>query len=196
METSIDIENNIKNFLRIIERNVTSENRFKIANMISDNQLSLFTAPASTKTKYHGCFAGGLLVHSMAVYENMLRLVNVLTPEITLESVTIVSLFHDLGKAFTTSKQDYYIKNPDDWQVNKGTLFVINPEIHDGLTIAQRSIRILTKYDVALTDDEYQSILFHDGQYLDENKVVRFKESKLLLLLHCADFWTIQIEGK
>ena len=38
-----------------------------------------------------------------------------------------------------------------------------------------------------------QAIAYHDGQYIDENKVVAHRESPLTLLAHYADYWTDHI---
>lgn len=60
---------------------------------LEDNDF--YTAPASSR--FHGAYAGGLLDHSLNVYDELKRLLNVY-PEIKVpeESVIICSLFHDL----------------------------------------------------------------------------------------------------
>lgn len=60
-------------------------------------ETDFYTAPASTR--YHGNYPGGLLEHSLNVYDELKRLLAVY-PEIhvTEESVIICSLFHDLCK--------------------------------------------------------------------------------------------------
>lgn len=59
-----------------------------------------YTCPASSK--YHGAYAGGLLDHSLNVYDELKRILSVY-PEIHVseESVIICSLFHDLCKVNT-----------------------------------------------------------------------------------------------
>lgn len=57
-----------------------------------------FYAPASTK--YHGAYAGGLVEHSINVYECLKRIVQ-RYPDLNIndETVAICALFHDLCKA-------------------------------------------------------------------------------------------------
>lgn len=57
-----------------------------------------FVAPASTK--YHGAYAGGLVEHSLNVYECLKGIVSKY-PELNIsdETIAIVSLFHDICKA-------------------------------------------------------------------------------------------------
>jgi len=56
---------------------------------------------------------------------------------------------------------------------------------------------LVTKY-IPLSDAEAQAILYHDGQYVEENRSIRHKEEPLTLLAHWADYWTAHIyeEGR
>ena len=51
---------------------------------------------------------------------------------------------------------------------------------------------------ISLSDAEAQAILYHDGQYVDDNRCVAHKEEPLTLLAHWADYWTAHIyeEGR
>ena len=71
-----------------------------------------YSAPASTR--FHGNYAGGLLAHSLNVYDELNRLLQIY-PEVhpSTETICIVSLFHDLCKVgfYTTEKRNR--KNAD-----------------------------------------------------------------------------------
>jgi hypothetical protein len=41
-----------------------------------------------------------------------------------------------------------------------------------------------------LTEDEVQAIVYHDGQYVEDNRSVAAREGKLTLLLQYADNWS------
>lgn len=66
-----------------------------------------FTCPASTR--FHGDHYGGLLEHSLNVYDELLRL-RAAYPEVAMsdESAIIMALFHDLCKVnfYTTEKRN------------------------------------------------------------------------------------------
>ena len=50
-----------------------------------------------------------------------------------------------------------------------------------------------------LTEEETQAIVYHDGQYVDDNRNVAAKEEKLTLLLQYADNWSgfvTEVEGE
>ena len=59
---------------------------------LEDN--GFYTAPASSR--FHGAYAGGLLDHSLNVYDELKRLLSAYPEiEVSEESVIICSLFHD-----------------------------------------------------------------------------------------------------
>jgi hypothetical protein len=63
--------------------------------------------------------------------------------------------------------------------------------------LAVRSLYLVAQY-IPLSDEEAQAIAYHDGQYIDDNKIIAHKEEPLTLLLHWADYWTAHIyeEGR
>jgi len=65
------------------------------------------------------------------------------------------------------------------------------------MSLAARSLYLVAKY-IPLSDAEAQAILYHDGQYIDDNRCVAHKEEPLTLLAHWADYWTAHIfeEGR
>lgn len=157
-----------------------------------ENKTNWLTSPASTR--FHMSEEGGLLKHSVLVTQTLLKLRELLAPDISEESCVIVGLLHDVGKIGMPDKP-LYLPNDNEGEVNRGIKYKINPEVvYVGLAV--RSLYLITKY-IPLSDSESQAIVYHDGQYTDENKVVAHKEEPLTLLLHWADYWTAHIcEGK
>jgi hypothetical protein len=43
---------------------------------------------------------------------------------------------------------------------------------------------------IKLTEEEAQAIIYHDGQYVEDNASVAAKEAPLTLLLQYADSWS------
>ena len=143
------------------------------------------TAPASVR--YHLSEKKGLLKHSVGVTKTLLKLRELLTPQISEESCIIVGLFHDVGK----------IGMPHSPRYKKyGEKFVYNKKQIE-MQIANKSLYLVSKY-IPLSDEEAQAILFHDGQYIPENKFIAHKECPLTLLVTFADTWTAAIyeEGR
>lgn len=102
MNTSINklseeqIARNKEEFLELL-RSIDREGA-DIERLIAKLESSdFFTAPASAK--YHNACVGGLVDHSLNVYYNLMHLVKYKQlPDISTESILIVSLLHDLDK--------------------------------------------------------------------------------------------------
>lgn len=161
---------------------------------VLENETTWLTSPASTR--YHLAEERGLLKHSVGVAETLLKFREFLAPTISEESCIIVGLFHDVGKLGVPG-QPYYLPNENAWMVkNKGICYKTNPDVVT-MGLAVRSLYLILQY-IPLLDAEAQAITYHDGQYIDDNKIVAHKEEPLTLLLHWADYWTAHIyeEGR
>ena len=147
------------------------------------------TAPASTR--FHLCRKGGLLEHSVNVAETLVKIKGLLSPKIPDESCVIVGLLHDLGKAGVPGTPQYIPNEPTERQKMYGypasTPYRFNTDL-TYLSVPARSLYLILPF-LPLSEDEAQAILYHDGQYVEDNRSVATKETKLTLLLHYADNW-------
>jgi len=187
------VKESTKKFHEIINKGIkNTELKSNVLKLIEDLGSTLHFSPASTNENYHDCYPGGYIVHSVQVFKNLVALTKVFTNnEYTLDELIIVGLFHDIGKVCSIDLEPYYIENDIDWQVRKGQLYKINDKIPQ-ISHSARSIILLSRYNIKLTEEQSQSILYHDGQYLDDNKCVKNKEMPLTLLLHWADMVAVQ----
>lgn len=85
---------NKERFLELC-KSVNREGMDKLLDWLETSDF--YFAPASTKN--HGAYSGGLVEHSLNVYDELKRLLSVY-PEIKVseDSVIIAALFHDLCK--------------------------------------------------------------------------------------------------
>jgi len=154
-----------------------------------ETETEWLTAPASTR--FHLCREHGLLEHSINVAETLIRIKNELYPVIEDESCVIVALLHDLGKAGMPG-QPLYLKNqPTERQRRAGYGPTYPYSYNNGLTylsVPVRSLFHILPY-IDLTEEETQAIIYHDGQYVDDNHSVAKNEQPLTLLLQYADNW-------
>jgi hypothetical protein len=192
----------------ILEKNVTrmekyltevsEENRKNIEAMLETPfGARFFTAPASSKKDRHGCYEGGLFEHSLSVWMFLLKLNKTLKSEVSDESCFIAGMFHDLGKC-GNEDHPFYVVQKDAWRRNNlGQLYIYNEELQDAFTVPQRSLRMLQKFNVSLTDSEYASILYHDSMYVEENRIPAMMYSKdpLVRMIHMADSWSCFMLG-
>ena len=150
-------------------------------------KTDFFIAPASTK--FHGDYEGGLLEHSLKVYEILIEKVKnspveLYVPEDTLK---IVALLHDICKV-NFYKVDY--RNAKDamgnWQ--KVPYYTVEDTIPYGH--GEKSVMMLTEY-IKLTSEEKYAIRWHMGFSEPKELYVTlgqaFKKYPLALLLHEAD---------
>lgn len=133
-----------------------------------------FTAPAGAK--HHGAHAGGLVVHSLNVW-NRLREITLrdtidgkaildLTPE-TNETVAILALLHDVCKVGVYHTETKRRRNPDTgtWEDYQAYTFRDPFPLGHG----EKSLFLITKY-MALTEEEALAIRWHMGAFDDAVK--------------------------
>lgn len=154
-----------------------------------ENKTEWPTAPASTR--FHLSKMYGLLEHSCNVAETMLKIKAVLAPEIADESCVIVALLHDLGKVGMPGNPQYLVNGPNDRQ-KKNSHYAWAPYRFNNdltyLSVPVRSLYLALPY-LPLSQEEAQAIVYHDGQYVDDNRSVAKHETPLALLLQYSDNW-------
>lgn len=176
----------------VVER---KEEFTKLINFM-ENETEYLTAPASTR--FHLCRKEGLLEHSVNVAETMLRFKNAVAPEIDDESCVIVALIHDLGKAGMPNNPQYLENEPTPKQKQYGFPASIPYRMNENLVYLSVPVRslYLSIPHISLSEEEVQAVMYHDGQYVDDNKSVATKETPLLLLLQYADTWSTFVTEK
>ena len=143
-----------------------------------------FSCPASAK--YHLAHQGGLLEHSLNVYDEMCRLLEVY-PEIKTneESVILAALFHDLCKVnlYVTEKRN---RKNSAGQWESYDAYTYDEKFHYG-GHGSKSVFILQNY-IRLTAEEAVAINCHMGCW-DGNKDVgaAYEQFPFAWLLHVAD---------
>ena len=161
-----------------------------------ENQTDYLNSPASTR--FHLCRKQGLLEHSVNVAETMLRLREALAPDIDEESCIITALIHDLGKAGMPGNPQYIENEPTPKQKQYGFPATIPYRMNENLvylSVPLRSLYLAIPH-IKLSESEVQAVMYHDGQYVDDNKSVATKETPLLLLLQYADTWSTFVTEK
>ena len=164
-------------------------NREGIEDLINfiEEKTDFFTAPASTR--FHGSHEGGLLEHSMKVYEILDYKIknNVIDLHVPEDTIIIVSLLHDICKV-NFYKVDYRNAKNARGEWEKVPYYTIEDTIPYGH--GEKSVMMLTEY-IKLTSEEKYSIRWHMG--FSEPKEVysslgaAYKKYPLALLVNEAD---------
>lgn len=157
----MNIEENTETFKRILR----NTHRNGVKNVIEElDKLGFFTAPASSK--HHLAENGGLCQHSLNVYMQadsirsaQFRLDNSMSEKIPMDSLTIVSLLHDvckadvykLGKKWRKNAQNQW-EQYDAWDSD----YTANPLDH-----GVKSVVMLMKMGLELNEAEIAAIRWH-----------------------------------
>lgn len=171
-------------FLNLL-RNVQREGMDDLIKFIESTDF--FKAPASTR--FHGNFEGGLLQHSIKVYEILKeKLNNTPVPmNISEDTIKIVALLHDICKV-NYYKVDYRNAKNDLGVWEKVPYYTVEDTIPYGH--GEKSVMMITEY-MKLTVEEKYAIRWHMG--LSEPKELygtlsaAFSKYPLALMLFEAD---------
>lgn len=191
---------NKEKFIEIYKNNIKREGADKLLEYLLSPASDFFTAPASAR--FHGSYKGGLLDHSLNVYEclcdylsrqRVKEVYNMNYPE---ESVAIVALLHDLCKINTYKESFRNVKDDSGtWQKVPSYTFDDNLPYGHG----EKSVYIITGY-MKLTREEAFAIRYHMGFSDTEDKYSVGKAFEMFPLgfaLSAADSEaTYFIEGK
>ena len=143
------------------------------------NCSDFFEAPASTR--FHGCYKGGLLEHSMKVYE-ILK-----TKTEDSDSVKIIALLHDICKA-NFYKVDYRNAKNEQGVWEKVPYYTVDDTIPYGH--GEKSVMMLSEF-IKLTPEERYAIRWHMG-FTEPKELYTtigqaYKKYPIALLVHEAD---------
>lgn len=185
-------------FLDIYRDSVKRDGAEKLLEWLQESDF--FTAPASTR--FHGSYEGGLLRHSLNVYDCLVKNLEVagMQYHYPKETVAIVSLLHDLCKVNFYKKGYRNVKDDDTGQWCKKEIYEIDEKFPCG-EHADKSIIIIQNF-MHLEPEEILAIRAHMGGWDTAVKGGNafigkiFERSKLAVLLHLADMQaTYLLEG-
>lgn len=156
------METNKERFITLFNEHIKREGADKLLAYMCSDQCDFFTAPASTR--FHGSYSGGLLDHSLNVYD---CLVDYLSRERTKstynmnyndETVAIVALLHDICKT------NVYKESTRNQKINGEWKQVPYYEFDDQLPYGhgEKSVYIITGF-MKLTREEAFAIRYHMG---------------------------------
>ena len=180
-------------FVNIVTTNINRDGIENLLNyLIYDSDFT--TAPASTR--YHGCYECGLLQHSLDVFYAIKDELSFIygkrwSEKYSVETASIVSLFHDMCKIDRYKKSLKNVKNIDTGKWETKEVYVYNENTLE-MGHGSKSVIMLSQY-IKLTEEEIQAIYWHMGAYdLGNYNTVShlsdtFQKNTLAFALHRAD---------
>ncbi len=191
---------NRKRFEEIYQSEIKREGADKLWEYLVSPSSDFFTAPASAR--FHGSYEGGLLEHSLNVYDCLNdylereRCKNLYKMEYSKETVAIVSLLHDLCKINCYKKGSRNVKDENGvWHS------VPTYEFDDKMPYGhgEKSVYIINGY-IRLSREEAFAVRYHMGfSGTEDARSVgsAFEMYPLAFALSVADMEaTYYIEGK
>jgi len=189
---------NQERFYQIYNEKITREGADKLLEYL--NKSDFFTAPASTR--YHGAHEGGLLEHSLNVYDCLCdilsrpRMKDLYGIEYSDESIALVALMHDICKINFYKVSTRNVKD-ENGRWNSVPYYTIEDALPYGH--GEKSVYILSGF-LRLSRDEAFAVRYHMGfsGTEDPGNVGRALEMfPLAYALCCADMEAAFImEGK
>lgn len=189
---------NQERFLQIYREKITREGADKLLEFLQKSDF--FTAPASTR--FHGAHEGGLVEHSLNVYDCLVdilarpRMKELYGIEYSDESIAIAALLHDLCKV-NFYKTSYRNVKDETGKWVSAPYYTIEDSLPYGH--GEKSVYMISAY-MRLTRDEAFAIRYHMGFSGNEDpgNVGRALEMfPLAYAVFCADMEaTFYMEGK
>jgi hypothetical protein len=204
MLTAEQIQNNYDKHLKIIEHYLGGR-AIACKEMLKHMEDNYVMAPASGKTWFHNAFAGGYVEHvnrvvQYALEQHKLYIKMGGNVDYTEEELVFAALFHDLGKMGDGDKPNY-IPQTDKWRQDKlSEMYTYNPDL-DFMLIPDRSLFILQKFGIKVSQKEFLGIRLHDGVFDKANEAYFFsnvessrQKTSIVSVLHTADFLASKVE--
>lgn len=200
-----EIQKNWNRHLKIVDTFITGNRKTRVIDMLRSLEDTYVMAPASTKTWYHNAFPGGYVDHVNRVVQvglKQLDLYKEMGGEIDFEVEELVfsCLFHDLGK-LGDGKKPNYLPQGDKWRQEKlQEQYIPNPDL-PFMLVPDRSLFLLQKHGIQVSQNEYLAIKLHDGVFEEGNKPYWFSyqpssqfKTSIVHIVHTADYLSSKIE--
>ncbi len=155
---------NREKFLDIYTRCITREGANELLGYLTGANSDFFTAPASTR--YHSAYEGGLLEHSINVYECLKDYLarNKVRDEFGLaysdETIAIVALLHDLCKVNVYKVSTRNVKDPVTGQWRPQPYYEFDDKLPYGH--GEKSVYVISGF-MKLSREEAFAIRYHMG---------------------------------
>lgn len=190
--------NSKERFIELVKNNIKRDGIDKLLDWLE--KTDFYIAPASSK--FHNNVEGGLCEHSINTYNRFIKLLEQeygenWTDTISLESASIIALFHDLCKV------DYYKIEYRNVKVNNEWIQKPYFSVEDNLPYGhgEKSVYIVNGF-LRLTREEAMAINWHMGGYDARVKGGSYSISDAFykfptsLLFHVADLEATYLDEK
>ena len=198
------IQKNYEKHLKMVDTYI-GDRKESVKKLISHMEDVYVMAPASGKSWHHNAFAGGYVDHVNRVVEYAVKQSRLYEEmggnvDYTEEELVFAAIFHDLGKLGDGDKENY-IPQTDKWRQDKlAEMYTYNSDL-DFMLVPDRSLYILQKFGIRVSQKEWLGIRLHDGVFDKANEAYFFshmessrQKTSIVSVLHSADFLASKVE--
>ena len=189
----LDLEGNKETFITLVKNYIKRPGINNFMNYLLGSQSDFFIAPSSTR--YHLSIPGGLCQHSINVFNRLVKEVeseygSTDKSPYSMETIAIVSLFHDVCKVNFYKPYKKSVKDDITGEWNKVDAYKIDEELP--ICHGYKSQYIVRSY-IDLSREESIAIMSHMGGFDptvkggDNTISNSFEKFPLALLLHVAN---------
>lgn len=173
---------NKEHFIDIVRTNIHRDGIEDVMKWLSESDF--YEAPASTR--FHESYKGGLCEHSLNVYYHLWHLNQAYSLNLSIESITIVSLFHDLCKVNCYTTEMRWRKDENNQWEQYPTYKWDEQQKYGGH--GSKSVYLVQRY-MPLTFEEAAAIQSHMGIENGNCNAIMdaYRDNALAFLLHTAD---------
>ena len=177
---------NKERFISILKETCAGRNVDSLIEYL-EQSTDFFDAPASTK--FHLCERGGLLQHSLNVYDTLSALCELYYEDCSKDTIAIVSLLHDICKANFYKQEMKNVKTALGWTTQP--TYVVDDQLPLGH--GEKSVIMILSSGFKLKENEMLAIRWHmsgfdaaikGGEYALSSA---YSKTKLIALLQAAD---------
>ncbi len=141
--------------------------------------------PASQRENEHGSHPGGLVEHSLKVAYAMKSINEALNMGVPTASILKVGLLHEIGK-IGDEESSLFVDQDSDWHREKlGQNYKYNENLQK-MSVSHRTLYLLQKFGVKLSQDEWIAIQIAPGSHYEENRFYVNAEPAIAILLQKA----------
>lgn len=183
-------------FIEIYNKYICREGRDNLLDWLINSDF--FTAPASSK--FHSAYEGGLCEHSVNVFNRYVKILTMeygenFTEKISMESVAVIALLHDVCKV------DFYKTEMRNVKVDGQWVQVPYYTVEDKLPYGhgEKSVYIVGSF-IKLTREEAMCINWHSGGFDERVKGGSYAMSEAYykfpnaMLFHVADMMAAYLD--
>lgn len=183
-----------ENFIKKYHEHIQREGADRLLNWLEKSDF--YQAPASTR--FHGSYPGGLVEHSVHVFDQLNRIVEVENLGTPMESVAICSLLHDICKVNFYKESTRNVKNEQTGQWEKKPFYMVEDTFPYGH--GEKSVFMISQF-MRLNKEEAMAIRWHMGGFDEAVKggsqamTGAYEQFPLAVALHMADIAATYLDG-